>query len=135
MNLDHIEDLARVDVPSMRHMTGRDERVDGIKVMHDDLLTLAQSDGCLAAAWALDAVLALLVKIRELEKIENATRAYRSKITETFVEYADLDDNGEEFEGTNVLDGVGEVAWCDEGKELDALLGAHTHVAGLASLD
>lgn len=49
--------LLSVDVPSTRHLS-RDERFDGLTVMLGDLNRLAVEDGCIAAAWALDALLA-----------------------------------------------------------------------------
>jgi hypothetical protein len=52
--------MSRVDIvtPSTKHMSP-EERQDGIDQMIADLTKLAEVDGCIAAAWALEVVDAL----------------------------------------------------------------------------
>lgn len=50
------ESIADIDLPSMRHITDRDERIAGCRQMLEDLERLAKSDGCIAAAWALEVI-------------------------------------------------------------------------------
>lgn len=68
--------MASIDVPSTRQLS-LGERTDSIKVMHDDLMTLAENDGCIAAAWALDAIRGMAAKIRSLRSIEAAAQRVR----------------------------------------------------------
>lgn len=47
--------LARLRLPSTEHLTHQ-ERVDGTRQMIADLHRIADSDGCIAAAWALELI-------------------------------------------------------------------------------
>lgn len=58
---------AELDIvtPSTEHMDD-EERRDGIRQMVEDLYRLATQDGCIAAAWALEA---LVVQVAEIERL------------------------------------------------------------------
>lgn len=58
-----IETLANLSIPSTQRM-GQFEKYDGVQLMLSDLNALAEKDGCIAAAWALE-VLELVSEKKE----------------------------------------------------------------------
>lgn len=82
--------IASIDVPSTWQLS-LGERADSVKVMHDDLVTLAENDGCIAAAWALDAIKAMATKIRLQTREQQLAVALRDvvKAMETWGSWED----------------------------------------------
>lgn len=62
---EQLNELARIDCPSYRHMEEQ-ERADGILTMLNDLNQLARRDGCIAAAWALEMIQAMHAEVERL---------------------------------------------------------------------
>lgn len=59
--------LAAIDTPSTKGMHIEDRRA-GIETLMDDLMLLAKNDGCIAAAWAHETLLAIAARLRELDE-------------------------------------------------------------------
>lgn len=67
--------LSEPPTKSTAHMS-HGERLDGIQQMLADLERLARQDGCIAAAWALEKLIAVAPRLADLERLREAVERY-----------------------------------------------------------